>query len=71
MNKRNRSNIQYGRVDASDEEVYEAARAADIHDRILGFPDGYETGKQFSFSIVSDFTAYFNSLPIVLIKSCW
>ncbi|EFX62242.1 hypothetical protein DAPPUDRAFT_68106, partial [Daphnia pulex] len=38
-----KSNIQYGRVDATDEEVYEAARAADIHDRILGFPDGYET----------------------------
>jgi ABC-type multidrug transport system fused ATPase/permease subunit len=42
---KNRSNIQYGRVDATDEEVYEAARAADIHDRILGFPDGYETGE--------------------------
>lgn len=25
------------------EEIYEAAKAADIHDRILGFPDGYET----------------------------
>jgi ABC-type multidrug transport system fused ATPase/permease subunit len=46
---KNRSNIQYGRVDATDEEVYEAARAADIHDRILGFPDGYETGEHFCF----------------------
>lgn len=46
---KNRSNIQYGRVDATDEEVYEAARAADIHDRILGFPDGYETGEHFLF----------------------
>jgi ABC-type multidrug transport system fused ATPase/permease subunit len=46
---KNRSNIQYGRVDATDEEVYEAARAADIHDRILGFPDGYETGEYIFF----------------------
>lgn len=34
------NNIRYGRVLATDEEVQEAARAADIHDRILSFPDG-------------------------------
>lgn len=34
------NNIRYGRVQATDEEVQEAARAADIHDRILSFPDG-------------------------------
>lgn len=28
------NNIRYGRVQATDEEVQEAARAADIHDRI-------------------------------------
>ena len=39
-----RSNIQYGRIDATDEEIFEAAKAADIHDRILSFPDGYDTG---------------------------
>nr|XP_032813025.1 ATP-binding cassette sub-family B member 6, mitochondrial [Petromyzon marinus]XP_032813026.1 ATP-binding cassette sub-family B member 6, mitochondrial [Petromyzon marinus] len=38
-----RNNIRYGRVTASDEEVEEAARAADIHDRILSFPEGYNT----------------------------
>jgi ATP-binding cassette, subfamily B (MDR/TAP), member 6 len=38
-----RYNILYGRVNATDEEIFEAARAADIHDRILSFPDGYET----------------------------
>ena len=36
-------NILYGRPDATREEVEAAARAAHIHDRILGFPDGYET----------------------------
>uniref|UniRef100_A0A8C0FHA0 ATP-binding cassette sub-family B member 6 n=1 Tax=Bubo bubo TaxID=30461 RepID=A0A8C0FHA0_BUBBB len=37
------NNIRYGRILATDEEVQEAARAADIHDRILSFPDGYNT----------------------------
>jgi ATP-binding cassette subfamily B protein len=39
-----RENITYGVGRAvSDEEVYTAARAAAIHDGILGFPDGYGT----------------------------
>ncbi|XP_064020718.1 ATP-binding cassette sub-family B member 6 isoform X2 [Pogoniulus pusillus] len=37
------NNIRYGRILASDEEVQEAAQAADIHDRILSFPEGYNT----------------------------
>ncbi|EPB92891.1 mitochondrial ABC transporter ATM [Mucor circinelloides 1006PhL] len=36
-------NIRYGRNDASDEDVYRAAKAAQIHDKILTFPDGYDT----------------------------
>jgi ATP-binding cassette, subfamily B, bacterial len=36
-------NIQYGRPSASFEEIEEAARAAYIHDRIMEFPDGYDT----------------------------
>ncbi|XP_061152787.1 ATP-binding cassette sub-family B member 6 [Syngnathus typhle] len=36
-------NIRYGRVSASDQEVEEAAIAGDIHDRIMEFPDGYDT----------------------------
>jgi len=36
-------NIRYGRPDASDAEVYEAARAAHIHDFIVTLPAGYET----------------------------
>ncbi|KAG0009747.1 ATP-binding cassette sub- B member 6, mitochondrial [Podila clonocystis] len=36
-------NINYGRTSASKEEVEEAAKAAQIHDKIQEFPDGYET----------------------------
>jgi ATP-binding cassette subfamily B protein len=37
------ANIRYGRPDATLAEVEEAARAAYIHDRIMEFPDGYDT----------------------------
>jgi ATP-binding cassette subfamily B protein len=36
-------NIQYGRPEATREEVLDAARAAHIHDFIVTLPDGYET----------------------------
>lgn len=36
-------NIEYGRIGSNSDEVYEAARLADIHDRILSFPERYET----------------------------
>jgi ABC-type molybdate transport system ATPase subunit len=36
-------NLLYARLDATDEEVYEACRAASIHENILAFPEGYET----------------------------
>ncbi|XP_014668808.1 PREDICTED: ATP-binding cassette sub-family B member 6, mitochondrial-like [Priapulus caudatus] len=36
-------NIRYGRVTADDQQVEKAARAAEIHDRIDSFPDGYNT----------------------------
>ena len=39
----NRYNIQYGRVDASESDVIAAAKNADIHQRILTFPDLYNT----------------------------
>lgn len=35
-----RENIRYGRNTASDQEVKEAAVAADIHDKIMAFPEG-------------------------------
>ena len=36
-------NIRYGRVDATDEEVIEAAKRAEIHNDIINMPDGYQT----------------------------
>src|ERR671918_563589 len=36
-------NIRYGRPEASDEEIYDAARAAHIHEFIASLPKGYET----------------------------
>ncbi len=38
-----RYNIRYGRPEASDAEVEEAARAAHIHDFVVGLPRGYKT----------------------------
>ncbi|EFZ03221.2 ABC transporter [Metarhizium robertsii ARSEF 23] len=37
------NNVRYGRITASDEEVFDACRAACIHDKIVGFTQGYET----------------------------
>ncbi|KAF2748529.1 hypothetical protein M011DRAFT_493829 [Sporormia fimetaria CBS 119925] len=36
-------NLKYANPEATDEDVYEACRAASIHDKILTFPDKYET----------------------------
>lgn len=36
-------NLRYANPDASEEEVWNACKAANIHDRILAFPEGYET----------------------------
>jgi len=36
-------NIRYGRPDATDKEVLEAAQAANAHEFIQGFPEGYDT----------------------------
>lgn len=38
-----RENILYGRLDATEEEVIQAAKRANIHDYIMTLPDGYET----------------------------
>ncbi len=38
-----KENISYGRRDATDEEIIEAAKLAKAHDFIMELPDGYET----------------------------
>ena len=38
-----RENIRYGRPDATDAEIIEAAKRAEIHDEIMQMPDGYDS----------------------------
>lgn len=38
-----RNNIRYGKLDATDEEINEAAKSAEIHNFIMSLPDGYDT----------------------------
>ena len=38
-----RDNILYGRLDATEEEVIEAAKCANIHDYVMTLPNGYDT----------------------------
>ncbi|MBQ9365975.1 MAG: lipid A export permease/ATP-binding protein MsbA [Schwartzia sp.] len=38
-----RENIRYGRLDATDEEIVEAAKDANAHEFIMQLPDGYDT----------------------------
>lgn len=35
------SNVRYSKLDATDEQVIEACKAAAVHDKIMTFPDGY------------------------------
>ena len=43
-------NIRYGRVSATDDEVEEAAKAADIHEKILTFPEGEQFSMRMPFN---------------------
>ena len=36
-------NLRFAKPDATDEELYAAARAAQIHEHIVSLPDGYDT----------------------------
>jgi ATP-binding cassette subfamily B protein len=38
-----KENIAYGKINATDEEILEAAKAAEIHDDIMKMPQGYDT----------------------------
>jgi ABC-type transport system involved in Fe-S cluster assembly fused permease/ATPase subunit len=43
FNESVRYNIRYGRMDATDEEVEKAAKAASLHDTVMRMSDGYAT----------------------------
>ena len=38
-----KDNIRWGKEDATDEEIIEAARVAQAHEFIMSFPEGYDT----------------------------
>ena len=38
-----KNNIKFGKEDANDDEVIEAAKYADVHENIKGFTNGYDT----------------------------
>ena len=38
-----RDNLRYGRWDAAEEEIFEAAKAANAHDFLSALPEGYDT----------------------------
>ena len=38
-----KENIRYGKLDATDEEIIQAAKRANIHDYIMSLPNGYDT----------------------------
>jgi len=38
-----KDNIRYGKEDATDEEIIDAAKKANIHDFIMSLPEGYDT----------------------------
>ncbi|MGO1057505.1 ABC transporter ATP-binding protein [Planococcus sp. FY231025] len=48
-----RENIRYGQLDATDEEVVEAARKANAHDFIVKLPNGYDTVLKGDGSMIS------------------
>jgi len=43
FNESVKENIRYGRMDATEEQIINAAKAAFAHEFILGFPKGYDT----------------------------
>ncbi|MGM1034093.1 MAG: hypothetical protein ACQEXK_16680 [Bacillota bacterium] len=43
FNGSTRDNIVYGKLNATDDEIIESAKAANAHDFISAFPDGYDS----------------------------
>nr|CAD7438024.1 unnamed protein product [Timema bartmani] len=69
-------NIQYGRISAPDADIVTAARNADIHDKILTFPDAYETktSPAFKSSFVVGMSygySFISSSPSSSLDSCF
>ncbi|MDD9267719.1 ABC transporter ATP-binding protein [Paenibacillus sp. GCM10023248] len=48
-----RDNIRFGRLDATDEEIENAAKAVHAHDFIIGLPNGYDTEVQERGNVLS------------------
>ncbi|MFF2482231.1 ABC transporter ATP-binding protein [Paenibacillus sp. NPDC058071] len=48
-----RDNIRYGKLDATDEEIVEAAKAVNAHEFIVNLPDGYDTEVEERGSVLS------------------
>lgn len=48
-----KENIRYGRLDATDDEIIEAAKVANAHHFIMELPDGYDTKLSFGGSNLS------------------
>jgi ABC-type transport system involved in Fe-S cluster assembly fused permease/ATPase subunit len=59
-------NICYAKPTATDKEVHDTARAAQIHERILEFPDGYNSRVGERASIEYDYGSGFDFMC-----SCW
>jgi ABC-type multidrug transport system fused ATPase/permease subunit len=62
LNTSFRQNILYGRIGSDEDQMIEAARAACIHDKILSFPERYDTKVRVQLFPTLE---YYPSLPLV------
>lgn len=62
-------NIRYGKLDATDEEVIEAAKLADAHSFIKRLPDGYNTILKEDASNISKGQAQLINIARVILKN--
>lgn len=62
-------NIRYGKLDATDEEVIEAAKLADAHSFIKRLPDGYNTILNEDASNISKGQAQLINIARVILKN--
>jgi hypothetical protein len=62
------NNIRYARISASDKEVYEACKAAAVHEKIMSFPDGIVFCSR-AYSKQADFIQQ-ATIPRLAIEEC-